>query len=230
MTQGMSQREVVAERRTATSAQWPQVSMFSGAASHRSWWKPALCQPPFPDLPDPWGDAMLVYFRPSGSLAGQIGSCGGWGGGGEFTWPMDHPKLCGIHLGVCWHLHPTLLLCTRPVSLSAGNGPCLGFRKPKQPYQWLSYQEVSDRGQAPLCLSSQAWLAGPLLGPRGLCFPCRACLPHSWQQRMWLPATAWGVGEVSQPVAILSGGLPSLLKTFWFLISSPHLYAGRQQG
>ncbi|NWH29168.1 ACSL6 ligase, partial [Chloropsis hardwickii] len=23
------------------------------------------------------------------------------------------------------------------------NGPCLGFRKPKQPYQWLSYKEVS---------------------------------------------------------------------------------------
>uniref|UniRef100_A0A803W0Q2 Long-chain-fatty-acid--CoA ligase n=1 Tax=Ficedula albicollis TaxID=59894 RepID=A0A803W0Q2_FICAL len=25
------------------------------------------------------------------------------------------------------------------------NGPCLGFRKPKQPYQWLSYKEVSLR-------------------------------------------------------------------------------------
>ncbi|XP_025780805.1 long-chain-fatty-acid--CoA ligase 6 isoform X2 [Puma concolor] len=29
----------------------------------------------------------------------------------------------------------------------AGNGPCLGFRKPKQPYQWLSYQEVADRAE-----------------------------------------------------------------------------------
>uniref|UniRef100_A0A452RLV7 Long-chain-fatty-acid--CoA ligase n=1 Tax=Ursus americanus TaxID=9643 RepID=A0A452RLV7_URSAM len=27
------------------------------------------------------------------------------------------------------------------------NGPCLGFRKPKQPYQWLSYQEVADRAE-----------------------------------------------------------------------------------
>ncbi|XP_004836689.1 long-chain-fatty-acid--CoA ligase 6 isoform X2 [Heterocephalus glaber] len=29
----------------------------------------------------------------------------------------------------------------------SGNGPCLGFRKPKQPYQWLSYQEVADRAE-----------------------------------------------------------------------------------
>ncbi|NWJ06269.1 ACSL6 ligase, partial [Crypturellus undulatus] len=28
------------------------------------------------------------------------------------------------------------------------NGPCLGFRKPKQPYQWLSYREVSERAEA----------------------------------------------------------------------------------
>uniref|UniRef100_A0A803VQY5 Arachidonate--CoA ligase n=1 Tax=Ficedula albicollis TaxID=59894 RepID=A0A803VQY5_FICAL len=28
------------------------------------------------------------------------------------------------------------------------NGPCLGFRKPKQPYQWLSYKEVSLRAEA----------------------------------------------------------------------------------
>ncbi|MBV98896.1 Long-chain-fatty-acid--CoA ligase 6, partial [Eschrichtius robustus] len=28
----------------------------------------------------------------------------------------------------------------RGLSIS-GNGPCLGFRNPKQPYQWLSYQE-----------------------------------------------------------------------------------------
>uniref|UniRef100_A0A8C8RRA0 Arachidonate--CoA ligase n=1 Tax=Pelusios castaneus TaxID=367368 RepID=A0A8C8RRA0_9SAUR len=28
------------------------------------------------------------------------------------------------------------------------NGPCLGFRKPKQPYQWLSYKEVSERAEA----------------------------------------------------------------------------------
>uniref|UniRef100_A0A8B9CET0 Long-chain-fatty-acid--CoA ligase n=1 Tax=Anser brachyrhynchus TaxID=132585 RepID=A0A8B9CET0_9AVES len=28
------------------------------------------------------------------------------------------------------------------------NGPCLGFRKPKQPYQWLSYREVAERAEA----------------------------------------------------------------------------------
>ncbi|XP_063469066.1 long-chain-fatty-acid--CoA ligase 6 isoform X9 [Symphalangus syndactylus] len=34
----------------------------------------------------------------------------------------------------------------RGLSIS-GDGPCLGFRKPKQPYQWLSYQEVADRAE-----------------------------------------------------------------------------------
>ncbi|CAK6446026.1 unnamed protein product [Pipistrellus nathusii] len=29
----------------------------------------------------------------------------------------------------------------------SGNGPCLGFRKPNQPYQWLSYQEVANRAE-----------------------------------------------------------------------------------
>ncbi|NXB10214.1 ACSL5 ligase, partial [Cnemophilus loriae] len=27
----------------------------------------------------------------------------------------------------------------------SGNGDCLGYRKPKQPYQWLTYNQVSDR-------------------------------------------------------------------------------------
>ncbi|XP_065408573.1 long-chain-fatty-acid--CoA ligase 5 isoform X2 [Chrysemys picta bellii] len=27
------------------------------------------------------------------------------------------------------------------------NGPCLGYRKPKQPYQWLTYKQVSDRAE-----------------------------------------------------------------------------------
>ncbi|KAM4677187.1 long-chain-fatty-acid--CoA ligase 6 isoform 3-T5 [Discoglossus pictus] len=31
------------------------------------------------------------------------------------------------------------------------NGPCLGSRKPNQPYEWLSYKEVSDRAE---CLGS----------------------------------------------------------------------------
>uniref|UniRef100_A0A8C6RDU5 Long-chain-fatty-acid--CoA ligase n=1 Tax=Nannospalax galili TaxID=1026970 RepID=A0A8C6RDU5_NANGA len=34
----------------------------------------------------------------------------------------------------------------RGLSIS-GNGPCLGFRKPEQPYQWLSYQEVANRAE-----------------------------------------------------------------------------------
>ncbi|KAG9338361.1 hypothetical protein JZ751_025920 [Albula glossodonta] len=32
--------------------------------------------------------------------------------------------------------------CTQP-----GNGPCLGYRKKGQPYQWLKYKQVSDRAQ-----------------------------------------------------------------------------------
>lgn len=30
------------------------------------------------------------------------------------------------------------------VPVSLGDGPCLGSRKPKQPYEWLSYREVSN--------------------------------------------------------------------------------------
>ncbi|XP_055502821.1 long-chain-fatty-acid--CoA ligase 5 [Leucoraja erinacea] len=29
----------------------------------------------------------------------------------------------------------------------SGNGPCLGYRKPNQPYQWLSYKQVIDRAE-----------------------------------------------------------------------------------
>uniref|UniRef100_A0A7N6BGX5 Long-chain-fatty-acid--CoA ligase n=1 Tax=Anabas testudineus TaxID=64144 RepID=A0A7N6BGX5_ANATE len=29
----------------------------------------------------------------------------------------------------------------------SGNGPCLGFRKPGQPYQWISYTEVAQQAQ-----------------------------------------------------------------------------------
>uniref|UniRef100_A0A8C1LTI0 Arachidonate--CoA ligase n=1 Tax=Cyprinus carpio TaxID=7962 RepID=A0A8C1LTI0_CYPCA len=29
----------------------------------------------------------------------------------------------------------------------AGNGPCLGFRNPGEPYQWISYTEVAERAQ-----------------------------------------------------------------------------------
>uniref|UniRef100_A0A7M4EWM2 Arachidonate--CoA ligase n=1 Tax=Crocodylus porosus TaxID=8502 RepID=A0A7M4EWM2_CROPO len=30
---------------------------------------------------------------------------------------------------------------------ASGNGPCLGYRKPKQPYQWLTYKQVSERAE-----------------------------------------------------------------------------------
>ncbi|NXO74264.1 ACSL1 ligase, partial [Phainopepla nitens] len=29
----------------------------------------------------------------------------------------------------------------------SNNGPCLGFRKPNQPYEWISYKEVADRAE-----------------------------------------------------------------------------------
>uniref|UniRef100_A0AAQ5Y0W5 Arachidonate--CoA ligase n=1 Tax=Amphiprion ocellaris TaxID=80972 RepID=A0AAQ5Y0W5_AMPOC len=29
----------------------------------------------------------------------------------------------------------------------SGNGPCLGYRKPSRPYQWLKYRQVSDRAE-----------------------------------------------------------------------------------
>ncbi|XP_066210822.1 long-chain-fatty-acid--CoA ligase 5 isoform X2 [Saccopteryx leptura] len=30
---------------------------------------------------------------------------------------------------------------------ASDNGPCLGYRKPNQPYRWLSYKQVSDRAE-----------------------------------------------------------------------------------
>ncbi|XP_006010635.1 long-chain-fatty-acid--CoA ligase 6 isoform X2 [Latimeria chalumnae] len=42
-------------------------------------------------------------------------------------------------------------LILKPPVPSLENGPCLGFRRPKQPYQWLSYKEVSNRAE---CLGS----------------------------------------------------------------------------
>ncbi|NXW50454.1 ACSL5 ligase, partial [Nyctiprogne leucopyga] len=30
---------------------------------------------------------------------------------------------------------------------ASGNGNCLGYRKPNQPYQWLTYKQVLDRAQ-----------------------------------------------------------------------------------
>ncbi|XP_069795944.1 long-chain-fatty-acid--CoA ligase 1a isoform X3 [Narcine bancroftii] len=37
------------------------------------------------------------------------------------------------------------------------NGPCLGFRKPDQPYQWISYREVIQRAE---CVGSGIFLRG----------------------------------------------------------------------
>ena len=83
-------------------------------------------------------------------------------------------------------LPPCAPPCTRSAYLSAGNGPCLGFRNPKQPYQWLSDQEVSNRRQPPPCLPTQTWRLerGGRVGwghPGGsqLLFPFPACLSNS---------------------------------------------------
>ncbi|XP_068129599.1 long-chain-fatty-acid--CoA ligase 1 [Hyperolius riggenbachi] len=46
----------------------------------------------------------------------------------------------------------------------SNNGPCLGHRKPNEPYQWISYQEVSDRAE---------WVGSALLH--------RGCKPNSEQ-------------------------------------------------
>lgn len=154
--------------------------MPSGAASHRSSWKLALCHSPFLGLPDSWGgpcvcmQALLGFSRlerhPGDSSPGP--------------WP-PHSMGCshGCLTGRCrWHPHPA---STRPAHLSAGNGPCLGFRKPKQPYQWLSYQEVSERTDPTPRACADALpggLVGTLLGLRGELFLCPASLPSSWQQ------------------------------------------------
>ena len=126
----------------------------------------------------------------------------------------------------------TLLPCTKPAYLSTGNGPCLGFRKLKQPYQWLSYQEVSDRGQAPLCLPLQAWhlggLVGTLLGLRGSHWPCLAYLPHCWQQPH--RAARYLGGELGRSPVGVPPGPPPLQKTPCFPITSPRTRAGGRQG
>ncbi|XP_077205840.1 long-chain-fatty-acid--CoA ligase 5 [Paroedura picta] len=41
----------------------------------------------------------------------------------------------------------TLYECFKRGRYVSENGPCLGYRKPKQPYQWLSYQQVLDRAE-----------------------------------------------------------------------------------
>ncbi|XP_061491980.1 long-chain-fatty-acid--CoA ligase 5 [Rhineura floridana] len=41
----------------------------------------------------------------------------------------------------------TLYECFKRGRYISENGPCLGYRKPKQAYQWLSYQQVLDRAE-----------------------------------------------------------------------------------
>uniref|UniRef100_A0A8C6W981 Long-chain-fatty-acid--CoA ligase n=1 Tax=Nannospalax galili TaxID=1026970 RepID=A0A8C6W981_NANGA len=48
----------------------------------------------------------------------------------------------------------------RGLSIS-GNGPCLGFRKPEQPYQWLSYQERVKCRSGHLDLWQLSYLLSP---------------------------------------------------------------------
>ncbi|XP_063473775.1 long-chain-fatty-acid--CoA ligase 5 isoform X7 [Symphalangus syndactylus] len=42
---------------------------------------------------------------------------------------------------------PGSLEALRDAAPSQDNGPCLGYRKPNQPYRWLSYKQVSDRAE-----------------------------------------------------------------------------------
>lgn len=55
-------------------------------------------------------------------------------------------------------------------TLSLGNGDCLGYRKPKQPYQWLTYKQVSivhDRWiNLGFCLVTLKWGNNYLAGFR----------------------------------------------------------------
>lgn len=44
--------------------------------------------------------------------------------------------------GICHHFFLFHYLTELHISLLPGNGPCLGYRKPNQPYQWLSYKQV----------------------------------------------------------------------------------------
>ena len=41
-----------------------------------------------------------------------------------------------------------------PFPLFAGNGPCLGYRKPGKPYQWLKYRQVKQPATHPSALFS----------------------------------------------------------------------------
>lgn len=53
-----------------------------------------------------------------------------------FTSMLMHESK-GVTFGLIWDLFSL-----------ADNGPCLGTRKPNQPYEWQSYQEASTRTRA----------------------------------------------------------------------------------
>ncbi|XP_043369522.1 long-chain-fatty-acid--CoA ligase 1 isoform X3 [Dermochelys coriacea] len=44
-------------------------------------------------------------------------------------------------------LKPPCDLAMQSVEVEGDNGPCLGVRKPNQPYEWISYKEVSERAE-----------------------------------------------------------------------------------
>ncbi|XP_029311553.1 LOW QUALITY PROTEIN: long-chain-fatty-acid--CoA ligase 5 [Cottoperca gobio] len=52
------------------------------------------------------------------------------------------------NLMVCYHEDAKTMyeVFQRGLKVS-GNGPCLGYRKPGRPYQWLTYKRVSDRAE-----------------------------------------------------------------------------------
>lgn len=128
---------------------------------------------------------------------------------------------------------PALLPGIRPAYLCIGNGPCLGFRKPKKLYQWLSYQEVSNRGPS---LSTHADLAlgrgacGHPEGPRASFFPCLTCLPKSWQHPLRTCRHPGGVGEVPKIVEIPPEDPPPHRRVLALLSPPPCLSAGGRQG
>ncbi|XP_044136710.1 long-chain-fatty-acid--CoA ligase 6 isoform X4 [Bufo gargarizans] len=77
--------------------------------------------------------------------------CGGYllegGGGARHSVLGDGPKLLTHYYDDARTMYEVF---QRGLHISE-NGPCLGSRKPNQPYDWLSYKEVSDRAE---CLGS----------------------------------------------------------------------------
>ncbi|KAF5900753.1 long-chain-fatty-acid--CoA ligase 1-like, partial [Clarias magur] len=66
--------------------------------------------------------------------------------GGEFarcSMLVDADKLLSFYYDDATTMYEVF---TRGMRVS-NNGPCLGSRKPKQPYEWLSYSEVSERAE-----------------------------------------------------------------------------------